>query len=184
MGMLDNLKNKIQSVATGDSSSSQQIAPMSTKEKVESLIVKNPGIALKDDEICFFMADAYVGKQVKKTSGYKTSGLHASIHIMKGLSYRIGNTQVTPKQETYWEKIPCRFFVTGNRFIALAAKNGFDVKVDKILDMKLHSDGLILYVGNKTHFVFMNHKDVARYKNVWETLGTARREGIEMKDLL
>mgnify|MGYP002626035698 CR=1 FL=1 len=179
--LLQDVKNKslmqIKAMSTVDNS-------VSTKEKIRQLIVSDPGINLRENEICFFYADASVGRQRAKTTSVKSAGVHTGVHVMKGVNLRIGSTKYTPKQETYWEKIPCRFFVTGDRYIALAQKNGFETAADKILDMELHKDGMILYAGNKTHVIFMSKDDVERYKKLWELLHKAHEEGLSTADFI
>lgn len=157
---------------------------VSIREKVENLIVSDPGINLKEKEVCFFKAEAFIGKQRRRTTSYSSTGLHSNLHVMKGVNLRIGNTKYTPNQETYWEKIPCRFFVTSNRFIALATKGGFEFNANKLLDMELHKDGVILYAGKETHVLFMNKEDAKQYKTLWEMLNKAHEEGLEVSDFM
>ena len=95
---------------------------LSPKEKFKKMVPANPGIALNDDEVCLFMSDASIGKEKTHTTGYKSSGISSRIRIAKGLSVGSSNVHVTPTRETYWEKTPCRFFVTDKRFIAISPK--------------------------------------------------------------
>jgi hypothetical protein len=155
-----------------------------TKQRISNMIVRNPGIGLKNDDICFYMAYAYIGKQVTRTTGYKTSGLRTNIHIMKGVNYRVGNINVTPQKETHWEKIPCRFFVTKDRIIALADKGSFDIKMEKAYNLTLHADSLIIYTGSKTHVIFLNQIDQTRFRKFHELVQLAISEGIKMEDFL
>lgn len=113
---------------------------LSPEEKFKKMVPANPGIALNDDEVCLFMSDASIGKEKTRTTGYKSSGVSSRIHIAKGLSVGSSNVHVTPTRETYWEKTPCRFFVTDKRFIAISQKGGFNLKADKIIDIRLKMD--------------------------------------------
>jgi hypothetical protein len=157
---------------------------LSPKEKFKKMVPANPGIALNDDEVCLFMSDASIGKEKTHTTGYKSSGISSRIRIAKGLSVGSSNVHVTPTRETYWEKTPCRFFVTDKRFIAISQKGGFNLKADKIIDMKLNADAVTLYTGSKTYIVFMTSEDVHRYKDLWETIQNLQRNGIDPKKLL
>lgn len=157
---------------------------LSPKEKFKKMVPANPGIALNDDEVCLFMSDASIGKEKTHTTGYKSSGISSRIRIAKGLSVGSSNVHVTPTRETYWEKTPCRFFVTDKRFIAISQKGGFNLKADKIIDMKLNADAVTLYTGSKTYIVFMTSEDVHRYKELWETIQSLQRNGIDPKKLL
>lgn len=148
------------------------------------MVPANPGIALNDDEVCLFMSDASIGKEKTYTTGYKSSVISSRIRIAKGLSVGSSNVHVTPTRETYWEKTPCRFFVTDKRFIAISQKGGFNLKADKIIDMKLNADAVTLYTGSKTYIVFMMSEDVHRYKELWETIQSLQRNGIDPKKLL
>ena len=132
---------------------------LSPKEKFKKMAPANPGIALNDDEVCLFMSDASIGKEKTHTTGYKSSGISSRIRIAKGLSVGSSNVHVTPTRETYWEKTPCRFFVTDKRFIAISQKGGFNLKADKIIDMKLNADAVTLYTGSKTYIV-LNLEDL------------------------
>lgn len=157
---------------------------LSPEEKFKKMVPANPGIALNDDEVCLFMSDTSIGKEKTRTTGYKSSGVSSRIHIAKGLSVGSSNVHVTPTRETYWEKTPCRFFVTDKRFIAISQKGGFNLKADKIIDMKLNADAVTLYTGSKTYIVFMTSEDVHRYKDLWETIQNLQRNGIDPKKLL
>lgn len=152
------------------------------KDSIETqfakLIVRNPGIVLNKNELCVFAANAYIGKKKSKTVGYSTSGVRASTKVL-GLNFHAGNTRVDRQKEEYWEKTPCRFFVTGDRFIALAEKGGFTIKASKILDMKLFSDAIAFYCENKTHTVFMTSSDIARYRHMWNVISEAQRVNLD-----
>lgn len=95
---------------------------MNTREKIEELIIDDPGISLKDKEICFFSAQAYVGKQHTRITSVKSAGLHTNLHIMKGVNLRVGNTKLSPERETYWEKIPCGFSLQATVILPLHRK--------------------------------------------------------------
>lgn len=74
--------------------------------------------------------------------------------------------------------------MTSNRFIALATKGGFEFNANKLLDMEVHKDGVILYAGKETHVLFMDKVDAARYKALWELLNKAHSEGLEVNDFM
>lgn len=144
------------------------------EKQFEKLIIRNPGIVLNKKELCVFAANAYIGKKKTRTVGYNTSGVHANARIL-GLNFRAGNTKVDRQKEEYWERTPCRFFVTGDRFIALAEKGGFTLRANKILDIKLYSDAITFYCENKTHTIFMDSTDLARYKYMWNVISEAQK---------
>lgn len=84
--------NELQALSSVDNGA------MSTREKIETLIVEDPGINLKEKEVCFFYAEAFVGKQHTRTTSYSSAGLHTNLHVMKGVNLRIGNAKYTPNQ--------------------------------------------------------------------------------------
>ena len=49
---------------------------------------------------------------------------------------------------------------------------------------KENADAVTLYTGSKTYIVFMTSEDVHRYKELWETIQSLQRNGIDPKKLL
>lgn len=47
---------------------------------------------------------------------------------------------------------------------------------------KENADAVTLYTGSKTYIVFMTSEDVHRYKELWETIQSLQRNGIDPKN--
>lgn len=126
-------------------------------------ITFHPNIAMKANEVCYFQAHGQVGKKKTRTirSGKK--------------SYK----------ETYFEKTPCEFYMTSDRFIAIVPKgSGFVINHGGVLALSLHKDSLEINRNGKANIVFMSPSDIARYKKTWMLLDKAKTLGLEREDLI
>lgn len=122
-----------------------------------------PNIAMKKDEVCYFHAHGEIGKKKTRT-------------IRKGKkSYK----------ETYFEKTPCEFYMTSDRFIAIVPKgSGFVINHGGVLALSLHRDSLEINRNGKANVVFMRPSDIERYKKTWMLLDKAKALGLEREDLI
>lgn len=167
-----------------NTTSAQTGTSMSTRDKFAAIIVRNPGIHLQEDEFCLLKTNAAIGKKHTKTTRIKTRGLRFHLPLFKHLGYHSANTKVKKETQEHWEKIPCRFFITTDRFIALSDKGGFNISADKVLDIKLHRDGMKLFVGSQTHFVFLSRDDIQRFSDLWQLIGQMKAEGIDPQEFI
>lgn len=126
-------------------------------------ITSHPNIAMKKDEVCYFQAHGEIGKKKTRT-------------IRKGKkSYK----------ETYFEKTPCEFYMTSDRFIAVVPKgSGFVINHGGVLALSLHKDALEINRNGKAYVVFMRMSDIDRYKKTWMLLDKAKTLGLEREDLI
>lgn len=148
--------------------------------KINDIVIKNPDISLKSGEVCLFAAKGDIGKEKTRTVGYKTSGVHASARIAKGVSIRASDIKVKAKKETFTETVPCRFYMTTERYIGMAPKWGFSVNLNNVLEAELDYDTITIYAGSKMHTVNLSHADILRFKNVVNIYNQALHEGIDI----
>ena len=146
--------------------------------------MRNPGIVLQDKELCFFKSNASIGKKRKKIERVTSGGVGASIPIMKGIKLQTGRSSLKPEETTYWEKTPCRFFITDTRFIALSETGGFDVSLEKVLDIKMYKDAIAIFTGNQTHMIFMDNVEHKRLQNIISLMRQADEVGLKSSDFI
>lgn len=126
------------------------------EKKLEKMIIQNPGITLKKDEVCFYVGKAKSYLTKEKTVGYNRFSTGGSVRIAKGLSVRSGISTSTPRKGTVVEQYEAKFYLTNYRMILLSEKNGFEIKLLDILQIEVKSDGIIIYTSNKNHKFLTN----------------------------
>lgn len=152
--------------------------------QINDIVIKNPDISLKAGEVCLFAAKGNIGKEKTKTVGYKTNGVHASVRIAKGISMRASDINLKAKKETFTETVPCRFYVTTDRYIGMAPKWSFSVNLSNVLKVELNYDTITIYAGSKMHTVNLSHADIMRLKNVVNIYNRALDEEIDITRIL
>lgn len=146
--------------------------------------VSNPDIFLKEKEACIFMADGAIGKKHKRTTSVSYAGPKARIKIAKGLSYTVGKSKIKGEKEEYWEQIPCKFYATTERFIAIVQQgSGFDIKLNKVIKINPYKDALEIYEGSKSRMVFLPPQDVKRYLDLSSILSVCKHYGVDEEDI-
>lgn len=115
--------------------------------------IQGTNLNLAAGEICCYMDKAYTFKDKTVTTGYtgKTSGV--SIRIMKGLSYRTGESggrAIRQTQRTTYNGI---LYITTKRVIFTSQANSFDKPFDKITSIQEVKDGLIIQIGAQTYSI-------------------------------
>lgn len=128
-------------------------------EQLCDLMIKNPGINLKKDEVCFYQGKAQSCKKKKVVTGYKGGGAGVSLRVAKGLSVHTGGNSKQAIRETISEKYPANLYITNQRIILLSEKYGFTVTFPSILQIERHSDGFIVYQASKTNLVLSSDVD-------------------------
>ena len=164
--------------------------------------MNDSSINLKKNEFCLFSSEAYIGKQRSKTILSMSRGLYSSTPAAFGMKMRSSSTRRESIKEAYWEKTPCSFFVTNNRFIALAMKNGFEFNKSKLIRIEIHDgsefyngslfgmrsysndDCLVFYTSTSTRFIFMSKGNIKRYQIICEILNKADIEGLKASDFI
>lgn len=159
IGLGDNFYHKFSCNALGDI----MINPVQIlKYRLASHISLDPGISLANGETAFYISMGEAGKKRTRT-----------VTIKKG-------NKTEKHTEDFWDRILCRFYVTDNRIMALAEKNGFEVPLSKLTDLQFNKDSVAIYSGAKTYVVFLVEHQLARLKTLWKLLGLAGEAGISV----
>jgi len=112
-------------------------------------IVRSNGVILSASETCHYSKTATFVKTknivVGRTGGY--SGV--SIRIMKGVSYRVGQSQSTLIRENVQEKTCGILTVTNKRIIFSANKGAFDKTLSSLSSITLYKDGIGFQFGSQ-----------------------------------
>ena len=161
---------------------------MSVRDQLLSIIVENPDLQLNPGEVCFYQAKAQVGtphEEVVTTTKTKP-GMGVGFRVTKHLGVGIGRQKVTTKTEshTVWDKEPCVFFVLDDRMVLKMKKQNVVIDYDRVTNMKVNKDALTITVGSQDCYLFMAHRDVERFINVYKLLGEAGKEGLNTRSLL
>lgn len=125
-------------------------------EKLSNLMVQNPSLTLKKEEVCFYQHQAIAYNEKNVVTGSKGRGAGASVRVAKGLSIRMGGGGSDVIRETIGEKFPGTFFITNMRIVLLATKFGFDIPIAKIQNIEQFANGIAVYSGAKCHRVIID----------------------------
>jgi hypothetical protein len=125
-------------------------------EKLQNLIIKNPGINLKKGEVCLYRGNAKSYHVKNVVTGYKGGNSGVNIRIAKGVSYHTGGSGKQAIRENVKETYPAEFYVTNMRMILVSVKYGFDLSVLKIIQSRFSDNHIEFFTGSKTHFVLTN----------------------------
>ncbi len=160
---------------------------MSVREQLLSIIVNNPGFKLNPSEICFFQARAQIGTPSRQTTTTTSTkpGIGIGVKLTKHFGIGIGRQKVTTKTEsqTVWDKDPCDFYVMDDCIILKKGNQNITINYESITNLKVNKDALTIICGLQNWYLFMAHKDVERFINVYKLLGDAGREGFDPKTL-
>lgn len=161
---------------------------MSVRDQLLAIIVKNPSIQLNPGEVCFYQTKAQVGTPREEiiTTTKTKPGLGFGVRVTKHFGVGIGRQKVTTTTEshTVWEKEPCDFLVLDDRMVLKLKKQNVIIDYDKVTNLKVNKDALTITVGSSDCVLFMAHKDVERFINVYKLIGEAGKEGIDTRSLI
>ncbi len=163
-----------QAILDNNDNGNFEITKLSAKEKLDKLIIVNPTMSLKGDEVCFYQgpAQAYHTKNV--VTGYKGGGAGVSIRVAKGFSVHTGSGGGSAVRQTIGETYNGTLYITNERFVLLAPKYGFDIPSVKISNFSAHKDGFEIYQGAKC-FQFLT-KDVQNILKLTELMNKVFKE--------
>lgn len=125
-------------------------------EKLQNLVIKNPGINLKKGEVCFYKGNAKSCHIKNVVTGYKGGNSGVNIRIAKGVSYHTGGSGKQAIRENVKETYPAELYITNMRVVLLSVKYGFDLSILKIIQSKFSDTHIEFFTGSKTHFVLTN----------------------------
>lgn len=131
---------------------SKQLSPEEALAFLNKSIVKNPGINLQNGEICYYASEA-------TATIIKNQVVGATYNSMGGGMYKYGigiharqsirNNQFGQVVNTYAGHL----YLTTKRFLLIAYKGGFDIRLDKITALEFYSDGLMVSANAKSYLV-------------------------------
>ena len=88
---------------------------MGIKEELQAFIVRNPGIALRPGEVCFFFAKGSYGTPYTQTTTKVKPGvgLGVVVPVTKHFGLGLGKQKVKTETstQTVWQKEPCQIYV-------------------------------------------------------------------------
>ena len=112
-------------------------------------IVKTNKIMLSNGEVCHFAERAIlVTEKIIKHYNGRHNGF--SFRVMKGVTYRTGQSRGTPVEEKSTVKTKGVFYITDKRLIFIADENGFEKKLSSLTAITPYSNAVKLQFGNKT----------------------------------
>lgn len=130
---------------------------ISSNISIDKLVpILNPGINLKEDEVCFYKGKAQSFNSKNVVTHYESDGLGASFRIAKGISVHKSAGSKKAVRENVTEKHDGFLYVTNMRIILIASKHGFEISIPKLLSTSLKTDGFIFQVGSKSYSVLTN----------------------------
>lgn len=156
---------------------------MSARDKLMAIIVKNPDLELLPGEVCLYQVKAKLGTPHEETvTTTKTKpGIGVGIRLTKHFGVGVGRQKVTTHTETHtvWDYEPCDFFMLDSRMVLKMRRNNSVIRYDDVTDLKVNKDALTVSTKSQDYFIFMPHKDVQRFVDVYGLLGEAAKEGIK-----
>ncbi len=160
---------------------------MAANEELLAEVVKNPDLQLNPGETCYFQAKAQIGtphEEIVTTTKAKP-GLGVGFRVTKHLGIGVGRQKITTKTETHtvWDKEPCTFFITNERFILKTKKQNILLDPSRITNFKVNKDAVTITVGSQDCYLFMATKDVKHFIKVFELMAAVGKEQLAGKNL-
>ena len=112
-------------------------------------------LILKKDEIVHWACPAVVRQHKTVTQRVSYSGLHSSVRIMKGLSYRAGSYRIQTQSKDVVAVVDSgAFYITNQRCGFQGNRKNFSVPINKIAYINLLPEGLLIAKeGRETPFL-------------------------------
>lgn len=116
-------------------------------------VLDNETLKLTRGEVLHFQCEASYCKHKKEVIGYQAGSRGYSIRIMKGLSYRIGNSRGHNIKADVIEKTPGKIYLTNKKIVFTALTNSCTLKYDQIVNLDAE-DGLLMIQTDKKMYQF------------------------------
>ncbi len=130
----------------------KEVAALDPLQELEQFKVESPNIRLSKGEICYYAGEVHPFK-LKQRYARSSSSKGISVKIMNGLWYHTGGGQSSPIVQEYCDSCDGTLFITNQRWVLTAPKYGFNIKIQKIINLEIHDNGFSLYEGNRCHMV-------------------------------
>lgn len=118
-------------------------------------VISVPGLLTQKGESPYWREAAVILEERVVSRQYVGGSQGVSVRIMKGVSYRVGAQRGHLESRTGVVPISSgEFVVTSKRIIFVGSGKGFNIRLDKVLNLELHSDGVTVTDGSsKPHLV-------------------------------
>lgn len=141
----------IAAVIEGDSDSEPLPPALSLNDNDPLPVVIGSNILLSEGEVCHYYNKASYVKEKQVIAGYTGGHKGYSIRIMKGMSYRVGQSKSTPVKKTVNEMTPGLLTITNKRIVFTASKGSFDKSISKLSSMMPFERGIVFQFGSQTY---------------------------------
>ena len=122
-------------------------------EQLANLIVKNPSLALKREEVCFYQGRANSFRKVTKVLKGKPQKGKTSFFWTPWFWGINRQKTVEVREETKTEYYSGYLYITNMRIVFKCSVEGFDVMIPKIKSVKQCRDGIKVNIGKKSFSV-------------------------------
>ena len=112
-------------------------------------VVRSNGVMLTSGETCHYSKPATFVKTKNVVVGHTGGHGGVSIRVMKGLSYRTGQSQSTAIRGNVQEKTGGILTVTNKRIIFSANKGAFDKPISSLSSITPYKDGIGFQFGSQ-----------------------------------
>ena len=154
----------------------EELSNEDIQSKMQSFIVENPGIILKDGEKCFYQGACYSARLKNVVTGTKSNTVQIGGKNALGMYTGVGNSQRKYDRNTVSEKYPGNFYITDKRMICSAPKFAFEIKLTDITSLSAYEDAFIITVKDKTYIV--ETKDIDAIKDIIATSNEGIKRGL------
>ena len=125
--------------------------------KLDEIELHNISMKLRSGEACYFEGEGFSCCTKDVVSGYKHSSYGSGIRVMRGYSIHRSNGQSKVIRKTVKTEYPGRLFITNERIVFLAERDGFDIGFDKLSNITIYNKYLEVFAGSKFFRVFTPH---------------------------
>lgn len=114
-------------------------------------------LILNQGEVCHFVDVAAAITEKKRYKSVRSGG---SYRIFKGYTAHLGRSESVPVAESEYTK--GIFFITNQRIVFVANKNGFEQKISKLTAITPYSDGIGLQFNGKSYMLLLPNGENAK----------------------
>lgn len=135
------------------------------ERKIQNCIVSNPGIIMREGEICYYQGKAVAMKIKNAVVGTVRSSQHVGIHGHYAYSGQGMSVAQSIRGEVI-DRSKGHFYITNKRFVLNTIRNGFEIPLDKLTGIEFYKDGLVVFSKGTSYVV--ESKDVNKIKRFIE----------------
>ena len=133
------------------------------EEEMKNYVVQNPGMNLKQNEICFYQCTANAVHIKNVVLGTQRSSIYLGSRRKSSFSLGTGFSTNQNVRGDVAEKYPGHLFVTNQRIVLSSIRHGFEIQLKNITTLDFMSDGFSVMSKGKTYLVETeNANDIKR----------------------